>query len=967
MSKTTPVATAIREIRFTSIAATGEQFRRLNLAPGEIGSALNAALALSATKAQRLARGILTTLGSREQLEAEAPALIAWARDAGSVERRTLANAFLQQRGGGLFLIHQLALLPGNSARAFLADFRAAGGDLKPVLEWLRLVGEGIRASQAPDGNGTALSFGFDDIWEAGKDIVHWAKDKAGEAIDTVAEAVASVVNAVGDGFQALVDVVGAMAGWPLSQIRDVVQGLLTAGKSSADILSAAVQSGLDVLQKFVTALNQTVTRPLGDILSWLAEQAGAVAQAGIAVLQKAMTVGAILFTAIGTGLSHVIQGVVATFLEMGLSLGDLLRRALEKTFETFRTVFQTLLDLGRAAGEVLASALAQSIELFRTAVEFLLEAGRSVGQILAAIADSALDALQAAVQVLLKLGKGVVEVAAWATEQSLDLFKATLRALEKAGLKLIQIVADVAVGAAHLLNQVLDAIYKAGRWISEVLRDAADLATDVLATILRESFKLGQTVAAFVNHTLHQTYKQANRLIRAALEAGAKVGELLEGIAKRTYWHLRKVIHGVFASIGPVGEVLDWALTQAEGLSDQLWHQTLTALRYSGAKLTEALDWALAQSSEIFTAVANAWESAGEDLVALFEWASKQATAAVWFVIGQAWAKLANSCSYALTYLEKDLLPGVRQFVEGMVQSGVTLATFAAEFAGRSLVLVQELVTTLLDLGFTLEDLLIETVRHPEDALKNFLAAAKAAGRSTQELVAASVESGEGVVRDTAAAWKELEADAVEILEAALEISLGAVGAYLSFLLTWWGVHRPLNAEERASAEIIFGESIDLDRVLVSVVNPPVEVIELCNDQRPFTTNYVLNFASWEEAVPAKVIHELTHVWQSVEEGPFYMSQALHAQAEFGQDAYNYGFDKTPAGRRRGDGAEATLQLGNGDFAQLNREQQGKLIEHYFVRRFVDQLPATALDPATKEVRPSYEAWQPYANAVHA
>jgi hypothetical protein len=437
----------------------------------------------------------------------------------------------------------------------------------------------------------------------------------------------------------------------------------------------------------------------------------------------------------------------------------------------------------------------------------------------------------------------------------------------------------------------------------------------------------------------------------------------MLGGIVQRTYWNLRKVVSGLLQSIGPVGEILDWALTQAENFSDRLWHETLGAIRYAGGNLTDALEWALDQSTEIFTAVANAWESLGEQLVEIFQWAAKKANEAVWFVIGQAWTKLVNSYGYALTFLEKDFLPGVRKFVEGMVKAGATLATFAAEFAGHSLTLLTRVVETLLDLGFTLGELLVETVQHPEDALQNFLLAAKAAGRSTQELVAASVEAGDAVVRDTVAAWRELKVDAVEILIAALEVGLGAVGAYFSYLLTWWGVHRPLNAGERASAEIIFGKSIDLDRVLVSVVNPPVEIIELCNKKRPFTTNYVLNFFSLQKAAPQKVIHELTHVWQSVEEGPFYMAQALHAQAEFGKDAYNYGFPENRPGRRRGDGAEAALQAANGNFAQFNREQQGQIIEHYYVRRFEDQLPATAKDPAT----PSYAAWQPYADAVHA
>ena len=117
----------------------------------------------------------------------------------------------------------------------------------------------------------------------------------------------------------------------------------------------------------------------------------------------------------------------------------------------------------------------------------------------------------------------------------------------------------------------------------------------------------------------------------------------------------------------------------------------------------------------------------------------------------------------------------------------------------------------------------------------------------------------------------------------------------------------------------------------------------------------YLINFASWADVDRPTLIHELTHVWQSVVEGPFYMVEATHGQMTGG---YNYGYDDA----FDGEGAQPELTAATGKFDSFNREQQAQIIEHYFIRRFF----APFYDAAQTNPR-TYTEWQPYANQVFA
>lgn len=82
-------------------------------------------------------------------------------------------------------------------------------------------------------------------------------------------------------------------------------------------------------------------------------------------------------------------------------------------------------------------------------------------------------------------------------------------------------------------------------------------------------------------------------------------------------------------------------------------------------------------------------------------------------------------------------------------------------------------------------------------------------------------------------------------------------------------------------------------------------------------------------------LIHELTHVWQNFATGPMYLSEAIHAHI-VNDDAYDYGY----ANRDNGDGAEVVMATADGKFASFNREEQGQIVMHYYVRRYEEARP---------------------------
>ncbi|MCK4443446.1 MAG: hypothetical protein KAW09_02810, partial [Thermoplasmata archaeon] len=268
------------------------------------------------------------------------------------------------------------------------------------------------------------------------------------------------------------------------------------------------------------------------------------------------------------------------------------------------------------------------------------------------------------------------------------------------------------------------------------------------------------------------------------------------------------------------------------------------------------------------------------------------------------------DSLSYALSWVAKDFVPGVADMVRGALNVGVDLVNIVGGVA-----------TCVGDLAS-----------------------------------AALGDAANGECREIVDALRDLQVSTLEILNAALDIGGTALATVFAIALDWCGASgsSDLKPHEFGEAEKIFGTSIDLGMVQIVDASGCIVITgfiqDLFGEPRPFTTGYMINVppgAHWDDAV---LIHELTHVWQYVHKGMSYTIDSIVDQAGE-EDAYDYGYDND----YDGSGAEPELELAQGILGLFNVEQQAMIIQHYYVRRHIEQM-----DPA------DYAAWQPYADTVY-
>lgn len=185
-----------------------------------------------------------------------------------------------------------------------------------------------------------------------------------------------------------------------------------------------------------------------------------------------------------------------------------------------------------------------------------------------------------------------------------------------------------------------------------------------------------------------------------------------------------------------------------------------------------------------------------------------------------------------------------------------------------------------------------------------------------------------------------------------------------IASVLSRLGRYRGLDASERADAEFVFGESIDLSRVRIALPGRAhrllfalQRLLQAGRQPRPFVTGWLVHVPPGLALKREVLIHELTHVWQAQVYGPCYLWQALHAQ--FFGEGYDYAGSargsRTHACGPAGDGAEEALR--GKTFFSFNREQQAQIVMHYFVRRVLRGESEEACAPWAVHARAVREA----------
>ncbi len=541
-------------------------------------------------------------------------------------------------------------------------------------------------------------------------------------------------------------------------------------------------------------------------------------------------------------------------------------------------------------------------------------------------------------------------------------------------------------------IDTIIDAVTDAGAAIVDFFEEVVDWTAEQIGNLLAALVEAGIELIEFVGATFAWTYAAVSNFIQAALEVGFTIANLLETVVSQSYWVFRRFINGIIANLGPVGAVLDFILTQVEGVSSALWRRTLRALRFAEANLIAVLDWMATQTNMVFEGILRAWERIGVSLMRVYQWALTAGSAA-WQAIGEATQNIGNSIYYAYNFLRTSGVNFIFDFTRGLLHAGAAIGGLIGWAVDQTVEICGEIIRAGLDAGQTVATMLVEIARNPGNALNTFIQGMQNIGQTLDNLYqAAIIDTTQEFLIEVNEALIELGTSIVEMCEAALRLGAAALATLIAALFSMLGTYRRMRPEEIADARLVFGNSLDYDLIFLSTEDALNKIIFGIQDfftgnpnSRAFVTTNLINFDVAEAPIDRPtLIHELTHVWQSREVGGIYMAEAIFARPTVpgSSDPYNYGYSTTPVTRANaltvrdkfdgsttpylalgdlmGDGGDAALVAAGGNINAFNREQQGQIMMHWFVRTQLE-----IRNTAGALVTPGAAAWVPYQQFV--
>lgn len=521
----------------------------------------------------------------------------------------------------------------------------------------------------------------------------------------------------------------------------------------------------------------------------------------------------------------------------------------------------------------------------------------------------------------------------------------------------------------AQLLAQAL--IVPASARPTQADRDAADA-------------NAGELVRWAASHS-----REERRVVVRAFAQASRKRDLISGVAQLQQPQSRAFIKDYFEEGGDLASIVHWlgeagavlrvahkrelAAPPVDGFFDDMWN----AVKKGASDVVDAV-------GEAVNTVVDAVVSAGRTLADIFNaaahWTASQIEDLVETLI-DAGRKTVD----ILVAAAKLGAEAIRGAVQGLVRAGRALADIVKWAAGQAASAVLTAIDSILDLGRSVASVMAEAVKLAARELKAVVEAIIRSGRKVGQVLATVAQRGAsiikttlegvlsagvyladvvaGVCRDVAEAFRAgfisgliaLGKGAVDIFKAALESGLGIAALAFAAILEAIGGHRPLTANELREARRVFGNAEWLTRVKVGHASLPADLIQAVNGGRPFTTMYVLNYSSKKDFKPdgelkslSTLIHELTHVWQGVQDGPIYMIEALEAQIRGHLDS------TLPGDAEAYTYTDEQLKAHGGDLSKFSREAQANIVEDYYDLRFARNRPQA-----------EWAKLQPYADKV--
>lgn len=541
---------------------------------------------------------------------------------------------------------------------------------------------------------------------------------------------------------------------------------------------------------------------------------------------------------------------------ESDTDLIGLIKKGVQAVKQGLKTVGDALKSAAKSLADTIKKVVNWTAAQLRDLVVGLINAGRRVGEILAEAVKQGLGALAKFIRAVLEAGRRVAEVVEWAARQSLNTLKGAIQALKAAGKHLADILLGAVEKGAALVNALVKGLIQIGEQLASVLSAMTGAALGAVRLVTDALLKAGRTLFEIVDTAVKHALAGVSNIVQALLQLGRSVAQILGELApKLTPFMLRPVVNGLLAAGRKLGEIVSAAATRGLDVLQRVAQAAVGLTRRIG----EVLGGIANATVGAIAAVVNGILAAGQKLAAIVL-EMKRFVGAQFRKLVQGLYQAVKKVGAILIEFARDTVSTIRMVLEGLLAVGVSLAAA-----------ITSIVTDVAE-GFR----------------KGFFQGLIALAKSPAMIM-------------------------LEALKCAGSVAALAFAALLDVL----GGHRPLTAEEKKQARRIFGTAIDLERVKVAVASLPADLINAVNGGRPFTTMYVLNFASWKKIEMKTLIHELGHVWQAVQAGPVYMLQALHAQMKEGDDAYKV--------------TNEMLRDNGNRLEKFNREQQAVIAEEYW------------------------------------
>ncbi|WP_339865130.1 hypothetical protein [uncultured Algoriphagus sp.] len=499
--------------------------------------------------------------------------------------------------------------------------------------------------------------------------------------------------------------------------------------------------------------------------------------------------------------------------------------------------------------------------------------------------------------------------------------------------------------------------------WIKDTAGKVVDAVVGAINTVADAIAAAGKNLADAVSKVLSWTQSKIDDFVEAVLAAGKSISQLLSEAVKKGAAAVKKFVQAIIEAGKKALDILNWAISQVESMLKEVLKKLEELLGSFTSLLLEITKMAASK----LTAIVRALVSAGKRVV---DFVSRLNRFALDFGkrLVQELKKLGKTVREIMLAVINRTRGMIRVVIQALKELGTTVFSMLKEVISRTSQQLSAFIGALKDMAISLSAIINDIARFVAAEARKLMQALRVIWTRIKDILEVIAQKSVSVIRTLITAlvgtvnhWREVlkeiltnvrDAFREGLIKGLIEIGksavmlmieatkLGASIAAVTFaiLMDIFGSHRGLNAVERAEAEKIFGNSIDLNRVKLTDASLAADLIMWMNKNRPFTTMYVINHKSGATLSMATLIHELTHVWQAVTSGGVYMIEALHSQF-FGK-AYNL--------------SEDDLKKANGKLLNLEREQQAVVVEEYWKAEFDQQrtkIPVELLRPFAKQV----------------